>query len=277
MHEHNDPGEIKSPDILLQWCLKNVSNDWKGNMKLELVTFRSQNKLIFGNLDLPYEKAPCIITLYGLESSKDSGKWPTIASRLYDEGYACLRFNFRGCREGPEKSEGEFEDISLTSRIEDYQSALQFLQDTGKVDMHRLGVIGSSFGGMVAVAAQDKRVKAMVTLSTPYKIPRFDKPQIPKQVGDYVEPPSGRGFKKDFYEDLRKYDLLKAIRRAPPILILHGSLDEVVHLEHSQKLYEAAAEPKRLEIIKGADHVFSQNGHLNKVIELGLRWFKKYL
>ena len=243
---------------------------------MEVVMFRSESGWIFGNLHLPGEKAPCVITLHGLESSKDSGKWPTIASRLYDEGYACLRFNFRGCGEGPERSEGRLEDVSLTGRIKDYSAALQFLQDTGRVNMHRLGVIGSSFGGMVAVAAHDKRVKAMVTLSTPYKITPVDKPQIPKEV-NYVEPPSGRGLKKQFYEDLRKYDLLKAIRSAPPILILHGSSDEVVLLEHSQKLYEAAAEPKRLETIEGADHVFSQSEHLDKVIDLGLEWFKKYL
>lgn len=66
--------------------------------------------------------------------------------------------------------EGEFEDVSLTGRIKDYRSALQFLQDTGEVDARRLGVIGSSFGGMVAVAAQDRRTKAMVTLSTYSKI-----------------------------------------------------------------------------------------------------------
>lgn len=227
---------------------------------MELVTFSSENQRVFGNLHLPHVKAPCIITLHGLESSKDSGKWPTIALRLYDEGYACLRFNFRGCGKRPEKSEGEFWDVNLTGRIKDYASALQFLQDTGKVDMGRLGVIGSSFGGMVAVAAQDKRIKAMVTLSTPIKMLR-----------------SGRRLKKSFYEDLQKHDLLKAVRNAPPILILHGSTDEIVPLEHSQKLYEAAAEPKRLEIIEGADHAFSQSEHLNKVIDLSLGWFKKYL
>jgi dipeptidyl aminopeptidase/acylaminoacyl peptidase len=227
---------------------------------LELVTFRSENKRIFGNLHLPYEKAACIITLHGLESSKDSGKWPTIASKLYGEGYACLRFNFRGCGKGPEKSEGEFEDVSLTGRIKDYTSALQFLQDTGKVDLRRLGVVGSSFGGMVAVAAQDKRIKAIVTLSTPIKMLR-----------------SGIRFRNSFYEDLRKYDLLKAVRNASPILILHGSSDEVVPLEHSQKLYEAAPEPKRLVIIEGADHIFSQSEHLNKVIDLSIEWFKKYV
>jgi len=238
-----------------------------------LSTFHSGNQKLLGNLHLPYQNAPCVITLHGLESSKDSGKWPTIAARLTDEGYACLRFNFRGCGRGPEKGEGEFEDVSLTGRIRDYKSALQFLQDTNKVDMRRLGVIGSSFGGMVAVAAQDKRIKAMVCLSTPYYLP-----QITEEAGNYDELPSGsRRFFKKFYDDLRNYNLLQAVRNAPPILILHGSSDEVVPPTHAQKLYEAAPEPKRLEIIEGADHIFSQREHLHKVIDLSFEWFKKYL
>jgi hypothetical protein len=175
-----------------------------------LSTFHSGNQKLLGNLHLPYQNVPCVITLHGLESSKDSGKWPTIAARLTDEGYACLRFNFRGCGSGPEKSEGKFEDVSLTGRIEDYKAALQFLQDTNRVDMSRLGVIGSSFGGMVAVAAQDKRIKAMVCLSTPYYLP-------------HISRGAGRISKKGFYEDLRTYRLLEAVRNAPPILILHGN------------------------------------------------------
>jgi len=228
----------------------------------ELITFYSEDQRLVGNLHLPYEKAPCVIALHGLESSKDSGKWPTIAARLTDAGYACLRFNFRGCGEGPEKSEGAFDEVSLSGRILDYKCALRFLQGTNKVDMRRVGVIGSSFGGMVAVAAQDNRIKAMVSLATPYRI---------------LQSSADRRFRKRFYDDLRTYDLLKAVRSAPPILILHGSADGVVPLEHAQKLYEAAPEPKRLEIVEGADHVFSQREHLNKVIDLSLEWFKRYL
>jgi fermentation-respiration switch protein FrsA (DUF1100 family) len=141
----------------------------------------------------------------------------------------------------------------------------------------RLGVIGSSLGGMVAIAARDDRVKAMVTLGSPYKIPRFDRPLIPRKVGESYELPSGRRFKEGFYDDMRKYDLLKAIVRAPPILIVHGSSDEVVPLEHARRLYEAAPEPKRLEIVEGADHVFSKAEHLNRAIDLILDWFGKYL
>lgn len=241
------------------------------------VTFYSEDQKIFGNLYLPYEKAPCVICLHGLESSKDSGKWLAFASRLYDEGYACLRFNFRGCGEGLEKSEGEFEDISLTARIKDYRSALDFIQNLGNVDMSRLGVVGSSFGGMAAIAAQDRRVKAMVVLASPYKIPRFDRPLIPREEGDYYILPSGRRFKRSFYEDLRTYDLLRAVKDCPPLLIIHGDSDDTVPLEHTYRLYEAASEPKRLKVIEGADHIFSQPEHLNKVIDLSLAWFGEHL
>ncbi|RZN33354.1 MAG: alpha/beta fold hydrolase [Methanophagales archaeon ANME-1-THS] len=238
----------------------------------ESVTFYSEHQKLVGNLHLPYEKAPCVLTLHGLESSKDSGKWPTVAARLYAAGYACLRFTFRGCGTGPAKSEGEFEDVSLTGRIRDYQAALEFLHETEKVDMRRLGVMGSSFGGMVAVAAQDKRIKALVIHSTPYTMRH---PQ--HEAGEYYELPSGRRVKKGFYADLRSYNLLNALRTAPPILIIHGSSDELVPQEHARKLYDAAPEPKRLEIVEGADHVFSQPEHLHRVIELSLEWFKRYV
>jgi dipeptidyl aminopeptidase/acylaminoacyl peptidase len=238
----------------------------------ELVSFSVEQQWLVGNLHLPFRNAPCVVALHGLESSKDSGKWPIIAAQLYDEGIACLRFNSRGCGTGPEKSEGMFEDVSLSGRIHDYQAALTVLHETGKVDTSRLGVIGSSFGGMVALATQDARIKAMVLFSTPYTIP-----EPRRAVGGYYQLPSGRRIKEGFYEDLRTYNLLEAVRSAPPLLILHGSADELVPVEHAQLLYEAALEPKRLEILPGANHVFSRSEHLSRAIALSVEWFKKYL
>jgi dipeptidyl aminopeptidase/acylaminoacyl peptidase len=240
----------------------------------QAITFYTDQQRIVGTLHLPYRNAPCVITLHGLESSKDSGKWPQFAARLYSEGFACLRFNFRGCGSGAERSEGAFEDTSLTGRIADYQRALQYLADSGAVDVSRLGVIGSSFGGMVAIAAGDSRVKAMVCLATPYTIP-----QITTAVAEreHEELPSGRRLRKGFYDDLRHYPLLEAVRCAPPLLIFHGALDELVPAEQARTLYEAAPEPKRLEIIEDADHVFSRPEHLARVIELSMDWLKTYL
>jgi len=244
---------------------------------MESVTFQSDGLKIRGNLHLPRKNSPCVVSLHGLEGDKDRGKWPKIASELHRGGYACLRFNFRGCGEGRERSEGKFEDLTLTGRIRDYKSALDFLQNSGRVDPDRIGVIGSSLGGMVAIAAEEKRVKAMVTLAAPYKIPRYERPLIPKKVGKFYELPSGRKFKQKFYEDMRGYDLRESVRKTPPILIIHGDSDEIVPLSHAQILFNHAREPKKLEVIPGADHVFSNPRHLRKVARLALGWFDTYL
>ena len=45
----------------------------------------------------------------------------------------------------------------------------------------------------------------------------------------------------------------------------------------TRKLYNAANRPKKIKIIKNADHVFNDTEHEKEVIELSLDWFKKYL
>jgi len=247
------------------------------SLKIESVAFYAEGKRLYGNLHLPTSKnPPCIIALHGLQSSKDSGKWPILASRFCVAGFACLRFSFKGCGKGTERSEGDFEDTSLTDRIKDYRAAIRFLEEKRKVDMGRLGIIGSSFGGMVAIAAKSKKSKAMVTLSTPHTLSRPRKPPPKIEEGYYILP-SGRKFKENFFTDLQKYDILKAIKDAPPILIIHGSKDELVPVEHAYRLYENAKKRKKLSIIEGANHTFSEAKVLDKIIKISLNWFKKLL
>lgn len=241
------------------------------------VSFISGNLRLRGNLHIPYNDAPCIVTLHGLEGDKDRGKWPAVASYLYKAGYACLRFNFRGCGE-VEKSDGDFEDLTLTGRIEDYKSVLNYIrsEEKEKVNSKRIGVMGSSLGGMVAITGKQK-VNAVVTMGSPYKVPRYGKLLIPQREGDYYILPSGSRFRKEFYEDIQGYDLTKDVKEAPPLLIIHGDSDEIVPLEHAQILYNSAVEPKDLQIVEGADHVFSNPFHLDEALRLGVEWFNKYL
>lgn len=237
------------------------------------VAFYSEGKKINGNLHLPKRKSPpCVVTLHGLDSSKDSRKWSILASNLCEAGFACLRFSFRGCGKGEARSAGAFEDTSLTGRIKDYQTALQFLEETDKVNIKRVGVIGSSFGGMVAIAAPNRKIKAMISLATPYQLLNPSK----NEEGGYILP-SGRRLTDKFFQDVQKYDLLKAMKEAPPILIIHGSKDLIVPVEQAYRLYKSANEPKALEIVEGANHRFSQTKNLDTVLHLSRGWFNKYL
>lgn len=247
------------------------------------VEFYSDSYRLIGNLHLPTQRnAPCIVLCHGLASSKDSEKWLTFAHDLEHRGYAALRFNFRGCGWGNEWSEGNFEDTTLTSRIKDFGAALDFLKSTGRADISRLGVIGSSFGGCTIIAANDPRPKACIAMATPYIFgPTAEMLKSFRRTGYYENPEAVQSrmsrIKKGLYEDLEQYDMCEAVKRINrPLLIIHGSLD-TIPASDARRLYENANDPKRLEIVEGGSHTFVDTGHLGKIIGLSIEWFDQYL
>jgi alpha-beta hydrolase superfamily lysophospholipase len=214
-----------------------------------------------GVLHSPKEKtSACVVTCHGLYSSKDSEKFVGIGRRFCKEGIAVLRFDFRGCGE----SGGLPEETSITGRIEDLESALNFVDGQG---YKNIGVMGSSLGGTVAVltAAKDRKIKALVTWATPCYLGELFR-------GDVIE-----GLEK-LRQDVSKYDVVRALKETRcPILIVHGSLDEIVPLSHAKVLYENAKELKDIQIIEGGDHRLTDSSHRGRAVELTLEWFKKYL
>ncbi len=129
---------------------------------------------------------------------------------------AALRFNFRGVR----NSGGEFGGGATEQ--EDVRAALALALATPNIDPERIGLAGYSFGGGVAlpVAAQDERVK-MLALVSPALL-------------DY-----GR-------EQLKGY--------TRPKFIIIGGDDDMIAPEGLRELAGEIPEPKRFEIIAGADH-----------------------
>ncbi len=92
-----------------------------------------------------------------------------------------------------------------------------------------------------------------------------------------AEEPRVSRIRKDLYDDFKQYDVGEAIKRIKyPLLIIHGSKD-LIPVDDAYALYEKANEPKRLEIIEGGSHRFVDTGHLGRVTELSIGWFKKYL
>jgi len=243
-----------------------------------IVTFYSQGQAIAANLSIPFEGVPCVIMSHGLEGSKDGAKWQLLATKLYEAGIASLRFNYRGCGHGKDKSQGKFEETTLSGRIQDFRAALDFVEGKA-VDGSRLGVVGSSLGGVVAIAAWDKRIKAVVAIATPYQFPTPPEEQLRHiQDAEYFNLPSGRRIRTEFLKELWHHDTGHDVGTVKcPLLIIHGSADKDVPVNDAQRLYEKVNEPKRLEIIKGGSHGFDDPIHLQQVASLALDWFRRYL
>lgn len=239
-------------------------------MKGEPVTIYSRDQKVAAVFHSPKGKGrvPGIIACHGLFSNKDGRKYTQIAEELSDQGLAVLRFDFRGCGD----SQGKLEETTLTGRMADLEAVLDFIDQKPEID-NRIGVLGSSLGGCVSilVAAEDRRVKAVVTLATPAHLT-----ELFWEKGYYRS--EGFRLKRAFLDDIRRYDLVEAMGRLNcPILIVHGEADRQVPIHHAHALYESTGQPKGLRVIPGADHRLTDPRHRSEAIRLSLDWFGKHL
>jgi len=107
------------------------------------------------------ERRTAFLVLHGFGGNCDSAGVTNPTRVLNELGYVTLRFDMRGCG----KSEGEFGRIICMEQVEDLGNALAFLAQNPAVQPDRIGVIGSSFGGAVAVYAggTNPRIAAVVS------------------------------------------------------------------------------------------------------------------
>ena len=110
------------------------------------------------------EDFPAVLLCQGLSGVRHL-VLPRIAEVLAERGFASLRFDYGGCGD----SGGPRGLIDPFARVIDGHYALATLLARDEVDSNRVGVYAHSYGGPVAMhlAAQDRRVRALVAVSSP--------------------------------------------------------------------------------------------------------------
>jgi dipeptidyl aminopeptidase/acylaminoacyl peptidase len=235
-------------------------------MKIERVTFPRKGEKISGILHLPEKKnPPCVIASHGLLSSKDSEKYIALGNRLSQEGIAMLRFDFRGIGE----SEGRMEDDTISRRIVDLGSAVDFIRTRQNLG-NRIGLLGSSLGGYVSLikASMDQKTRAVVIWATPFHL---DDLKSNKGTEGHPLP------EEAFFEDLPKHRLLPLLPKVSNCMVIHGEKDELVPVDQAWEIFDNVGAPKEIHILEGADHRLTDPAHRSHAMELSVAWFKKYL
>ena len=217
-------------------------------MQRRLEFWISSQRLV-GDLHLPDNSAapfPCVVTSHGYKSHRDSEKYLQIGYRFPLEGIAVLRFDHRGALNG--ESDGEFQDTTLSRRVEDLLAAIDALGEVREIDSNRLGLLGSSLGGMDVLAVKSERVKAKVAMATPFTVPPpSDEMKSAFAEKGYHQYPDGSRINKEFYEDVKRHDLIEGVRQTKcPLLIIHGDLDELVPRHHAKVLTRLLALKSRI-------------------------------
>lgn len=128
----------------------------------------------------------------------------------------------------------------------DAEAALGYLGSRQDIAQSRLVFYGHSIGAAVAVEMAASQQAYAVILESPFTsvkaMARRAYPLLSRVV------PPGLVVRS-------RYDSLSKIKNVrSPVLVLHGDRDEIAPFEMGRELFEAANEPKRFYIIKGANH-----------------------
>jgi putative phosphoribosyl transferase len=208
---------------------------------VRLVFRNSRGLALTGRLLVPATPGPCptVVFAHGWGSSKDSPRNRAVAEALRRLGFAAFLFDFTGHGE----SEGTREDSTPEQQVNDLAAALTALEGFEEVNRHRLGVVGASSGGAVAVraAARDPRIRVLV---------------------------------------LRSPNLAGAEHAVPcvrvPALLVVGEHDEPIRAALGP-LFGRFGGPRALEIIPGGNHLFDDPAALTSATAATVAWLKDHL
>ena len=205
-----------------------------------------------------------VILCHGFLSDKNSRTNRRLTELLIPRSIATLRFDWCGMGESPEP----FTHLSIQKCEDQLDAAFRFLTERA---MNALGLIGSSFGGFIAILSAS-RYPQLHTLGL--KCPVVDFPEvlrhefgtngmerwkrtnhIPNILGGDTPLP----LQYSFFEECLTYNgYVSASHIQAPTLIVHGDQDEIIPSHQIDQLLASLHAPKHLRLIPGATHQFGR-------------------
>jgi len=251
----------------------------------ESLTFQDQyGHRIAAVLSIPDTSATRLVVLcHGFLSGKNSTTNRTLTRLLNEQGLATFRFDFFGHGE----SDGPFENIMISLALHQTLAVLDLATARG---YDRIGLVGSSFGGLVAIlTAAQRRDIACLALKCPvvdfaeelrstFSPEELDQWQATDTIPNIIGGPDRVRLQYDFYEDCLKHIAYgPAERITVPTLIVQGEQDECVPPHQSRRLHDALRGPKRLDLLPGADHQFTRGEDFLRMTTSISDWLTTYL
>lgn len=263
-------------------------------MLQENFTCKRDNLTIRGLLFRPEtssdKKLPLVILSHGFMATLNSTK--EYAQRFADMGFISIIFDFPG-GSMHSQSDGDTTKMSLLSEIEDLKAVIEAALLDPNVDKDDITLLGCSMGGFVsAMVAKElgSKIKRIILFYPAFCMPdnarsgqmihaKFD----PKNIPDTLfcdEMKLGKCFVSavinlDPFEQIKDYK--------GQVLLIHGTADDLVLPQYSQKAYKAYLEARnnqpdkdlQLLMIDNANHGFwgPQANEWNKLAFFGIKNF----
>jgi alpha-beta hydrolase superfamily lysophospholipase len=231
-----------------------------------------------GGVFVPAEPRGTVIALHGIPSvtppDPDDDGYPGLARRLSARGWTAMWVDMRSVR----GSGGHF---SIEGWVRDLQAVVDEARDLDGATQRPLAIVASSAGGAVAVEAARRGapVDALVLLGTPAAWLSFARD--PADAVRRIVDEAGMTLAEDVLADpvtwadeFRTVVTERSVAHVTvPILVLHGTADDVVPADHGRRIAERAPNAE-LHLLDGAPH------HLRRhpgVFELVAGWLERSL
>ncbi len=212
-------------------------------MEQRIYFVNSRGYTLAGVLNVPSAPAPypVVIFSHGFDSSKNSPRSVPISDELVGRGIATFLFDYTGHGE----SEGTKRDSTITQQLDDLRHAVTLVELRDDIDKGKIGLHGSSSGCLTCLyLSLEHRIATMVL-------------RAPRTNGEFP----------DLYEH--------AGELRTPTLFIQGTNDPL--LPQTERFFRAMTAPASLQIIEGADHLFTDPEDYRVVVALTVDWFKKQL
>jgi pimeloyl-ACP methyl ester carboxylesterase len=225
----------------------------------------------------------CVILCHGFLSDKQSRTNCRLTELLVPQGIATFRFDWHGMGE----TRAHFSNMSLKKCEEQLEDAFGILQKRG---MNRLGLVGSSFGGLLAILSAPRQ-PSLQALGLKCPVVDFAESlrlefgqeamerwkttnHIPNIVGDGSPVP----LQYSFYEECLTYDAYAVLPHIHvPTLVVHGDQDELIPRSQIDRLLRALNTTKQLKLIEGAGHQFGRPDEFRLMTNALANWMVQYL
>nr|WP_320145596.1 alpha/beta hydrolase [uncultured Anaeromusa sp.] len=214
-----------------------------------------------------------LVMSHGFRGSKDGqGQAVELAEQVSARGMGVVRFDFTPCE-------------SLDRQVEELLCVTRWMQHQGWMS---LVLLGRSMGGcasLVVAGQLGKRIKGLCLWATPGELQVTFQNALGReayrqlQQGNSIELQDEWGclqLNPDFiggFAVLGLPEKLKALGPLP-LLILHGTEDELVPVEQARVYASVAQGPCKLVVLEGADHRFSE--HFRESAAAVMAWLEPW-
>lgn len=236
-------------------------------------------------VELAQNPAGLAFVMHGNGGSKDEPHIQAFVEAFKAKDFNVVRFDTANSFG---ESEGNYEDATITNYYEDLEDVIGWAKTQAWYQAPFV-LCGHSVGGMCVASYAEKfpnQVKALAPISSVVSSRFINDLYSAEEVASWQEtgfrtrisvskPGLIKKLKWAYYEDKLKHDLLDAANKLiMPVLLLVGDKDTTTLLKHQQALYDVLPGKKELHVIKGAEHTFRDEAHLNAIKTIIINWLE---